>query len=33
VVANLWFLSTEVVGEAFVLDWLGTEPEKLLLED
>jgi hypothetical protein len=29
----LLLLTTEVAGESLVLDWLGAEPEKLLLED
>ncbi len=29
----LLLLTTEVAGESLVLDWLGAEPEKLLLEN
>ena len=32
VVANLWLLATEVVGEALHLNGIGSEPEKALLE-
>jgi hypothetical protein len=29
----LLLLTTEIAGESLVLDWLGAEPEKLLLKD
>lgn len=32
VVANLWLLATEVVGEALHLNGIGAEPEEALLE-
>ncbi len=31
-VANLWLLTTEVVGEALDLNGIGAEPEEALLE-
>lgn len=32
VVANLWLLATEVVGEALHLNGISAEPEEALLE-